>query len=756
MYMNRFNKPEKPITFQKEDQEPVSHRTKGKRVFTLFLLILFICSVGAGMGLRFLYHMYQTLPSPKELCNIEPSLVSRVLAADSSLAHEFSIERRFWIPLKEIPADLQHAVIAIEDRRFYEHWGISIKRILGAVVANVIRGKYAQGASTITQQLARNVYLTARQSLIRKVREAMTAVQIESYYTKDEILELYLNMVYLGAGVYGVEAASQRYFSKSARDLTLNECAVLAGCIQLPERYRPDRNKNAKRTLDRRNTVLRAMRKMGFISRDVEKHAGTDTIPANPQEPVSKRAPYFIEYVRQYMESKYGEHKLYNAGLTICTTLDPVAQDSAERAVDYFLDSLQRGTNRLFLDSTKAYQELGISRIYYLNHFDSIYAANKERYKNLPDSLKLRIVQASVVALDVRTGAIRVLIGGRDFSESKFNRAVQARRQPGSAFKPFVYTVAIDSGYTPATVVMDQPITLETPEGPWRPENYEHEFYGPVTIREALKKSINLVAIQVLLDIGAYNVISYARRAGLKHRMNPVPALAIGACEVTNMEMTSAYSIYPNHGNQATPYCIERVYDRNGRLLEEHEPEVKHVLSSSTAYIMTSLMTTVVRAGTGARVGARGFNRPCGGKTGTTNDYSDAWFVGYTPQIACGVWVGVDERRSMGAGVTGSRGAIPMWVSTMKALHRNLPVRGFGQPEGVIAARICNETHKIATRYCSDVSVEILPLSHKMDTCDVHVLKRKLKKHEVMRRFGTNKKRPASKKNGKRKRSLIF
>jgi len=754
--MNQSNNPEKPITFEKEGQPPVRRGTKGKRVFTLVLIIVLACSIGAGMAFRFLYHMYKTLPSPKELCNIEPSLVSCVLAADSSLVHEFSIERRFWIPLKEVPVDLQHAVIAIEDRRFYVHWGISIKRIMGAAVANVIRGKYAQGASTITQQLARNVYLTARQSLIRKVREAMTAVQIESYYTKDEILELYLNMAYLGAGVYGVEAASQRYFSKSARDLTLNECAVLAGCIQLPERYRPDRTKNNKRTTDRRNTVLRALRKMGYISRDVEKLVRTDSIPANPQEPVSKRAPYFIEHVRQYMESNYGEYKLYNGGLTICTTLDPVAQDSAERAVDYFLDSLQRRTNRLFLDSTKAYQNLNITKIHYLNNFDSIYTAHKELYKDLPDSLRLRIVQASIVALSVRTGAIRVLIGGRDFSESKFNRAIQARRQPGSAFKPFVYTVAIDSGYTPATIVMDQPITLETSEGLWRPENYDRKFCGPVTVREALRKSINLVAIQILQDVGAYNVINYARRAGLKHRMNPVPALAIGACEATNIEMTSAYSIYPNYGYQATPYCIERVYDRNGRLLEEHEPETKHVLSSPTAYVMTSLMTTVVRAGTGAQVGARGFNRPCGGKTGTTNDYSDAWFVGYTPQIACGVWVGVDERRSMGAGVTGSRGAIPMWAKTMKALHKNLPVKGFGQPEGVIATRICNQTHKIATRYCSDVVVEILTASHAMDTCDVHVLKRKLKKHEVMKRFGTNKKRPASKTDKKRKRSLIF
>lgn len=755
--MKQYQKPGKTINLKKEEPEAFSAPggTKGKKAFAILFLVLFVCSCGAGIGLRFLYHMYKTLPSPKELCDIQPSLVSRVLAADSSLIHEFSVERRFWVSLKKIPKELLHAVIAIEDRRFYRHWGIDIKRIAGAMVVNVISKKYAQGASTLTQQLARNVYLTSRQTIIRKIREAMTAVQIESYYTKDEILELYLNMVYLGAGVYGVEAASQRYFSKSVSDLTLNECAVLAGCIQLPEHYRPDREKNTKRTTVRRNTVIKVMKKMGFITRDVAKTVINDTIPSNPQEQVSKRGPYFVEMVRQYMEKKYGEFELYNGGLTICTTLDPVAQDSTDNAVSWYLDTLQRRTNRLFLDSTKTYQALNISKIHYLNNFDSIYTLHKVEYKDLSDPMCLRIVQASVVALDVKTGAIRVLTGGRDFTESKFNRAIQARRQPGSAFKAFVYTVAVDSGYTPATIVMDQPVTLETPDGPWRPENYEREFLGPVTVRDALKKSINLVAIQVLQDIGAHNVINYARRAGLKHRMNPVPSLAIGACEVTNMEMTSAYSIYPNYGCQAKPYFIEKVYDRNGRLMEKYVPEEKWVLSSQTAYIMTSLFASIINNGTGASVRRRGFMRPAGGKTGTTNDYSDAWFLGFTPQIACGVWVGVDERRSMGAGVTGSKGAIPIWVKVMKALHRDLPVKGFGQPKGIVTARVCNKAHKLATRYCPDVSLECFNIAHLLDTCDVHVLKRSMKRRDVMRRFGSDKKSSSNKKS-KHKRKLIF
>lgn len=755
--MDQSQEPGKTVTFISEKPPPQPEPTgvKGKRFLTLFFLAILIFSCLTGMGLKFLHHMYQTLPEPVELSNIQPSLVSKVLGMDGSLVHEFSVERRFWVPLDDIPIELQQAVVSIEDRRFYKHWGIDIKRIMSAIVVDVISGKFAQGASTLTQQLARNVYLTSKQSLIRKVREAMTAVQLESYYTKDEILELYLNMVYIGAGVYGVEAASQRYFSKPVSHLTLNECAVLAGCIQLPEYYRPDREKNIKRITKRRNSVIRGMKKMGFIAGSTAKGVMQDTIPSNPQKLISKKAPYFIETVRQYMEKKYGEYLLYNGGLTIHTTVNPVAQDSTDQAVSYFLDSLQRRTNRMFLDSNQAYKKLNIPKIYYLNNFDSIYAEHREEYKDLPDSLKLRIVQASVVALDVKTGAVRVLTGGRDFGESKFNRAIQARRQPGSSFKPFVYTVALDSNFTPATVVMDQPITLETPEGLWRPENYEHEFYGPVTVRNALKKSINLVAIQILQDIGANNIITYARKTGLKHRLNPVPALAIGACEATNLEMTSAYSIYPNFGFQATPYFIEKVYDKSGRLLEEHMPVTKQILSSQTAYLITSLLVTVVRAGTGAQVGARGFNRPAGGKTGTTNDYSDAWFIGFTPQIACGVWVGVDERRSMGYGVTGSKGAIPIWVSTMKAVHKGLPVKGFGQPSGIACENICNKTHKLATRYCPDVVPEYFKATNMPETCDIHVLKGARGKKSVIKRLGTHKKRPVEK-TMKKKKKLIF
>lgn len=740
--MNQNSNNREKIYFNKQvNKKPVSNnRTRGKRVFIFICISFFICSLIGGVGLCFLYNMYKTLPSPKELTNIQPSLVSRVLASDSSLIHEFSIERRFWVTLDKIPLDLRNGVVAIEDRRFYKHWGISISRIMGAIVADVIKGEYAQGASTLTQQLAKNVYFTARQSLIRKIREIMTAIQIEAYYTKDEILELYLNMVYLGAGVYGVEAASQKYFSKSVSDLNLNECAVLAGCIQLPERYRPDKKKNNQRTKDRRNTVARAMKKMRFISKEQAQSVINDTIPVNPQKFLAKRAPYFIEMVRRYMERKYGEDKLYNGGLTIHSTLDPVAQDSTDNAVAYFLDSIQMVTDRMFLDSSKVHRSLKISKDKFMANFDSLYNLNREEYEELPDSVRRRIVQASVYAIDIKTGAIRVCTGGRDFKESKFNRALQARRQPGSAFKPFVYTVAIDSGFTPATVIMDQPITIETPEGLWRPENYGKKFYGPVSLRNALNKSVNLVAIQVLQDIGVRNVINYARQVGLKHTLNPVLALALGSCAATNEEMTLAYSVYANNGFLVTPYCIEKVYDKNGRLLESHTPERKKVLSPKTAYIMASMLSSVVTNGTGASSIRRGFKRPAGGKTGTTNDYSDAWFVGFTPQISCGVWVGIDARKSMGHGITGSRGSIPMWTSTMKALHRDLPKVGFNKPRTIESAKICTETFKLATQYCPKTMMEIFAEVDSLSTCDVHGLNRGITKKDMRDRLGSEKK----------------
>ena len=385
------------------------------------------------------------------------------------------------------------------------------------MAVDLFRGGYTQGASTLTQQLARNVYLTSKTSMIRKIREALTAVQLESCYTKREILELYLNQVYLGGGVYGVQAAAQQYFSKPVQKLSTTECAVIAGMIQLPERFRPDKPENLKRITNRRNAVLSAMDDMNVITHATALElAGEPLRPKTAQEREDVGA-YFIEMVRKYVSEKYGDDVLYNGGLTIYTTLDPVGQDTAEKAASREIVNLQQRLDRIFLDSTKVDRKLHIQRDAFMAHFDSIYAMHETEWSKFPDSMKLRTAQVAVVALDVQSGAMRTMIGGKNFDESKFNRATQALRQPGSAFKPVVYTAAMEHGFTPASVVLDQPITLMTPMGEWRPENFDRGFGGPMTIRNALAHSINLVAIQVLNKVGIDTVIQYARRLGLSH-----------------------------------------------------------------------------------------------------------------------------------------------------------------------------------------------------------------------------------------------
>jgi penicillin-binding protein 1A len=716
-----------------------------KRLLTIIVIVLFLVSAAFGGLFWLVRNLYQTLPTPDQLANIEPSLVTKVLGNDGTVIHEFSQERRFWVPIDSMPAQLVNAVVAIEDRRFYQHWGADLRRIVGAMLIDVLHGGYKQGASTITQQLARNVYLTSKQSMIRKIREALTAIQLESYYTKREILELYLNQVYLGAGVYGVQAACQRYFGKSVSQLSLNECAVIAGTIQLPEYYRPDKPANLKRALGRRGAVLNAMRGLGYLDRRAIEAVSSDSIPVSVPKTSARIGPYFVETVRQYALNRFGDDVLYNGGLTIRTTLDPAAQVAAEKAVDSQLVDLQSRCNRIFLDMSRANLKLKISKEFYASHFDSIYAAHKSEYEGLPDSAKLRIAQVALVAMDARTGEIRAMVGGRDFEESKFNRATQAYRQPGSAFKPIVYTTAIEHGFTSVTEVLDQPITLETPEGQWRPENYDGKFYGRVTIRRALALSINLPAIQTLLQVGADTVVQYARKLGLTTPISAVPSIAMGSCEVIPQELVTAYGVFANGGFLVKPYVVSQVLDKNGRLVEELKPHVKHVLAAKTAFIMADMLGDVVCCGTGAAIPGMGFTRPAGGKTGTTNRYSDAWFIGFTPQIVCGVWVGLDEQRTLGAGVTGAQAAIPIWVKTMVALHRDLPTETFVRPDSVVTEDICNESNKIATRYCPQTRPRFFIEGTMTDSCDVHGPGVARESRDFHNMFGSQRKPPSTK-----------
>ncbi len=693
----------------------------GKQIVPFVYAGILVVACVAMFALWFTFRLYQTLPTVDELINMKQSIVSRVLAKDGTLIHEFGMERRIWVPYKDIPPELVQAIISIEDRRFYSHWGVDLRRIFGALVVDVLHRGYAQGASTLTQQLARNVYLTSEQSIVRKIREIMTSVQIEFHYTKEEILELYLNQVYLGNGGYGMGVAASQYFTKPVRTLTLNECATLAGMIQSPEYYRPDKKKNIARITVRRNSVIHAMLAMHYITAKQAKEVLAMEIPSNPAQDISKEAPYFIEQVRKYVIQKYGEDELYTNGLTIYSTLDPLAQDSAEISLARQMKFMQARLNRMFTWQPEIRAVFGKMPLDSLNaHFDSLYVLHKEAFAHLPDTVKHRIAQSGVIVMDVHTGAIRALIGGRDFEESKFNRIFQAMRQPGSAFKPIVYTAAIDHGFAPASVILDQPVTITTPQGEWRPQNYDGEFNGPVTLRFAIKKSLNLAAIQLFLQVGGDTVVDYARKLGITAPIMGVPSLAIGSCEVKPIELVCAYAAFPNGGRVVAPYCIEKIVDRHGKVLEKTTPSSTEAISPQTAYIMCDLMTEVVRHGTAASIAGRGFTRPAGGKTGTTNEYSDAWFVGYTPQLVCGVWVGVDDRLSLGRGVTGGDAALPIWVPTMIAAHKNLPLEDFKNPGGVTRVAVCQVSHKLANASCPAVRQDVFKSDQLPESCDIH------------------------------------
>lgn len=723
------------------------HKTENneKRVLNRTIPLIVTLSIIAGTAvfisaliLFFIRDTMKTLPDTSSMSNIRPSLVSKVYAADSTLIHEFSIERRFWVPLDSIPEHLKNAVIAIEDRRFRQHWGVDTKRMGGAMFKNILKGRKAEGASTLTQQLTRNAFFSHDKTVIRKVREILTAVQMEKIYTKDEILELYLNMVYLGGGAYGMEAAAQRYFSKSVTEIDINEAAILAGSIQRPEKYRPDFKKNHKDTKIRRNSVLTGMVRAGFLDKNIADSIKQIAITAKPATPDAGKAPYFVEEVRKILENKYNDDLLYNGGLSIYTTCNVDAQIKAEKDLIKHLDTVQRAPNRLFISSNRAWEKIGVPRDTMYEHFDSLYNKHIDVFDTLHDSLKLRELQSSIVVIENNTGAVRILVGGKDFYESRFNRATQSNRQPGSAFKPFVYASALQNGYTPVTKVIDKPVTIKSNGQSWRPENFEKEFFGPISISNALKRSVNLVAIQILLDVGYDDIIGLARKMGLEKDLPVVPSLAIGACEATNMELTSAYTGFANNGHKHTPYLIESITDKNGREIYRHKPDTIECLSPQVAFLMVQMMRGVVDGGTAMKVRQLGFHNPAAGKTGTTNSYSDAWFVGYTKQYSCGVWTGADQRRPMGHGVTGTYGAVPLWTSVMKTMHKGLRSKRFNVPKGVVSLPICKETSLIANDYCPHVSKTYFLSNNRPSVCDKHQLIIKKDKSNVINYFGSS------------------
>ena len=603
-----------------------------------------------------------TTPSAKEIRGLAHMPVATVVF-DRHDAPAFTIfqERRYEVPLDAMSPHLVRAVRAVEDERFYEHGGLDLWRIGGAAWANLRSGEWAQGGSTITQQLARLSFLTPEKSLRRKLKEAFLAIRIERQFDKPAILETYLNKVYLGAGLYGVEAASRGYFDKSASELDLDEAAMLAGLIQAPSAYAPTTHPD--RALERRAVVLARMAEAGMIDEATAREVAGAPLALADGFARERTGAYFKQAVARELVDRFGWDLVSKGGLRVFATLDPAAQRAAEQALVRGLDEIEG--RRAFRHPKRG--EPGVV------------AEGRS-----PDYL-----QGALVALDPATGEVRALVGGRDFDDSQFDRVTQARRQAGSAFKPFVYAAALDLGYSPATLVtgLDRPIP--TPEGPWLPAD-GHAGEVAMTMRTALRTSSNRAAAQVLQAVGIHQAVSYAERLGMT--APPVPSLVLGSGDVTLISLTTAYGAFANGGLLQAPYLIRRVEDASGQVLMAAEPAPRRVVSEQTAYQMAQMLADVVNRGTGWRARQAGFRQPAAGKTGTTNEYRDAWFVGFTPDLVAGVWIGFDRPRTILPGGYAGDLAVPIWGRFMRDATEGHEGRWLERPDDIVAVEICRES----------------------------------------------------------------
>lgn len=686
------------------------------------IIALFVIAGFLGVATGVIFAYAGDLPQISALDDYAPSTISRVYGAQGEIVGEFAIQRREVIPYEAISPKLHDAILAAEDSEFEQHFGLSVPRIIITLIRDIIERKKAAGASTLTQQLTRKLFLTDEKTWERKIKEALLAIQIEKRYTKREIFTLYCNQMYFGHGVYGVEAASRLYFAKSAKDLTLPEAAMIAGILQGNVRQSPYVNMDA--ALRRRNYTLGRMAEVGFITAADAAAALKTPITVRPDPPTqNSAAPYFLEEVRKELEARYGAKQLYENGLSIQTALDLHLQDAATAAMDAGLRRVDkrrgfRKPRRNIIaeghpiekfehprwDRPMAVGDIvpavvsGIEGTVIVAHAGPLRVSiDRKGYawtnKTTPaqlvsagDLIETKLltvadathaatgsleqppaVEGAFLAIDNHTGQIRAMSGGYSFERSKFNRATQAYRQVGSSFKPIVYTAAIDRGYTPVTTLMDTPASFSGGAGQpaYSPMNYDKKFEGPITLRHALEQSRNVPAVRVMEQLGPKQVIAYARRLGLESPLPPYLAVALGAAEASLIEMTSAYSVFPNQGVRLRPYSVLKVTDREGNVLEENRPEPKDAIRADTAFVMTNLLQGVVQRGTAAKAAA--LNWPIGGKTGTTDDYTDAWFIGFDPDITIGLWIGYDQKRSMGPAGTGAESALPIWIDIMKA-----------------------------------------------------------------------------------------
>lgn len=650
------------------------------RRYQLFLIpciLVPLLLAGSVYGLFLLWG--HNLPSPRKPQEVEPPQNSVLLDRNGEVLGEFFVENRMPLGVEQVPEIMRQAVLATEDKRFYRHWGVDLPGVTRALLSNVAARGIEEGASTITQQLARNVFLSHSQTVERKIKEAILAVRLERSFSKEEILELYLNEIYFGEGSYGVEAAARRFFGKSCRNLSLSEAALLAGLPANPAAYSPLRHPEA--ALRRRNSVLRRMRAAGMIDRDTHRQAESEEIALAASRTAGSRAPYFTEMIRQELMDRFGGDTVYGGGLTIHTTLDVRLQQAAASAVESQLSEIE------------AKQALVYRRLRG--------AAIRGETPPVKGAVSTPYLQGALVALEPQTGAIRAMVGGRDFEESNFNRAVQAYRQPGSAFKPIVAAQAIKQGYKSNSVLSDAPVTYRWAGQVWSPQNFSRKFSGSVTLRYVLEKSINVPSVRLLDAIGAKNVVQMAEDIGLKGRFEPHLSIALGTGEVTPLEITSAYSAFANRGLRQEPFAVERVEDRYGNVLLEHKPVFHEVLTEPQSFIMVEMLRSVLDHGTAYPARSKfGFTAPAAGKTGTTDDYTDAWFVGFIPRLACAVWVGFDEKKGIGNKMTGGVAALPAWAAFMNAAVGIYGAENFEPPDGVVVVTTCERTGLVANAGC--------------------------------------------------------
>lgn len=659
-------------------------KTANTAIFVIGLLVFMFVFGIVGFGFTMYFSLQKEIPSMTDMFVYSAPSATLIYDDNNRKVTELFIEKRMPIKLKELPQYAIDAVIALEDQQFYSHWGINVARIFVVFTRNVITFKKGAGASTITQQLARNMFLTMEKTWSRKIKEALITINLERNFSKDEILEMYFNQINYGNGAYGIEAASNVYFNKSARELTLAEAAILAGIPQIPERFNLFRHYD--NAIGRQKLCLKNMLKEGYISKEEYEDAIKDSVIVVKGERDAGYGKYFIEEVRKEVITRFGMNTLYKGGLKIYTTMNSDMQKEAEKVIE-----------KKILYYEKMYKFKNTKEKYDLSfETDSLNKANPQ------------YLQASMIIIENQTGEIKAVVGGRDFEQSEYNRVFQSKRQPGSIFKIFLFSAAIENGMNPGDIIMDTPVVLDDgSDTPYKPRNFDGDFLGPIPLRKALALSRNVTAIRLIKSIGPGTVVKHAKKLGIESQLTPVLSLALGSNDVTLFEIVRAFSVFPNQGVLKKTCIIRYIEDSQGNVIYKNDNSDTRVMDDDDAYIVTNMLESVVKEGTAISLKYYKFNVHIGGKTGTTDDYSNTWFVGFTKEYTAGVWVGFDKLKTIADKATGAVLALPIWAETMKPFVNSADTLPFPPSDSIIHVTVCRETGQIASKYCKFVRDEI-------------------------------------------------